>query len=122
MRDSTPAGSAINKPSARATASLSFSSTDFEDHTIAVDPERMKDARQIYFVFTEAEDVQFDAWRFEPNSTDGIATDVTVLQTPVRQYDISGRRVPVSRRHSGIIIEQYIDGQGVTRQRKRINN
>ncbi|MCR4852986.1 MAG: hypothetical protein K5893_05295, partial [Prevotella sp.] len=86
------------------------------------DAEKVKDVRQVYFVFTEAEGVQFDAWKFEENTTVGINAIENGTQTTIRKYDLSGRLVPTDASHQGIIIEQYVDEQGVKHQRKRVSN
>ncbi|MCR4853462.1 MAG: family 43 glycosylhydrolase [Prevotella sp.] len=112
----------LGRRGAKPVARLEFSSADFEDHTISLDAEKVKDVRQVYFVFTEAEGVQFDAWKFEENTTVGINAIENGTQTTIRKYDLSGRLVPTDASHQGIIIEQYVDEQGVKHQRKRVSN
>ncbi len=110
----------LGRKGAAPVVSLDFSSTDFEDHTISISSESLKGVRQMFFVFTKAENVKFDAWQFEENITDGIDTPKSVSQTPIRKYDLSGRMLPANASHKGIIIEQYVDEKGVRHQQKRI--
>ncbi|MBR4729030.1 MAG: family 43 glycosylhydrolase [Prevotella sp.] len=45
-------------------ATVEFSSTEWTDYTIDVDPEVFKGKHNLYFVFAEVNNAQFDAWSF----------------------------------------------------------
>ena len=106
-------------PKGKTIATLDFSSTDFEDHTIAVDPTQFTGIQtNIYIVFTAATNVQFDAWQFTEAQTEGITPVEGVPSTEVQLYDLSGRRLAKNRPQQGIVIKQYTDANGVKRSRK----
>lgn len=88
----------------KALATIEFSSTDFEEHTIDVDPTVFKGVKKMFFVFTEATNVQFDSWKFSPNGADGINGVTTPGQQPSAIYDLSGTRLQEKPR-DGIYIE-----------------
>lgn len=102
-------------------AMLEFSSTEMEDHVFEIDPEVFKGTKNLFFlVFTEATNVQFDAWQFfetAPNAINPLSTLNSQLSTHI--YDLNGRRVQNANR-SGFVIEQYQDANGTTRTRKRV--
>lgn len=102
-------------------ATLEFSSTEMEDHVFEIDPEVFKGTKNLFFlVFTEATNVQFDAWQFfetAPNAINPLSTLNSQLSTHI--YDLNGRRVQNANR-SGLVIEQYQDINGITRTRKRV--
>jgi arabinoxylan arabinofuranohydrolase len=91
----------------KALATVEFSSTTFEDHVIEVDSTTFKGVKgNVFFVFTESTNAQFDAWQFSEELP-------TSIQTPnngqaVRKqgtYDLNGRRIDASRNMHGIVIE-----------------
>ncbi|MBR6980125.1 MAG: family 43 glycosylhydrolase [Prevotella sp.] len=88
----------------KALATIEFSSTALEEHTIDVDPSVFTGVKKLFFVFTEATNVQYDSWQFAPNGEDGI-TNVTSSdgQSSVI-YDLSGTRLQEKPR-GGIYIE-----------------
>jgi arabinoxylan arabinofuranohydrolase len=101
-------------------ATVQFASTEMEDHVFEIDPETFKGTKNLFFlVFTEATNVQFDAWQFyetAPNTISAVPTETTL---PSAQYDLNGRRLQNANR-SGLVIEQYQDVNGITRTRKRV--
>ena len=106
----------LGSKTAKAAATVEFSSTGFEDHVIDVDPTVFTGIKSIFFVFTEATNVQFDAWQFSEIAS-GI--DEIVNSKPVNRkfYDLSGRPIqnPKGKR---FVIEQYTDEKGQTHVRK----
>ena len=102
-------------------ATVQFASTEMEDHVFEIDPETFKGTKNLFFlVFTEATNVQFDAWQFyetAPNAINPLSTLNSQLSTHI--YDLNGRRLQNANR-SGLVIEQYQDVNGITRTRKRV--
>ena len=102
----------------QAAATVEFSSTSFEDHTIDVNPAKFKGLKtNLFFVFTASEGVMFDSWQFGSVAT---SVEKTELYTNAkdksrRTFDISGRRV---NQNSPFVIEQFTDEQGVRHSRK----
>lgn len=88
----------------KALATIEFSSTDLEEHTIDVDPSLFKGVKKLFLVFTEATNVQFDAWQFAPNGEDGITNVTSSDSQPSTIYDLSGTRLQEKPR-GGIYIE-----------------
>jgi len=105
----------------RPLATIEFSSTEMEDHTIEVLPSKFKGVKNnIFFVVTSAtEDVYVDAWQFIEDGADGIHAPVSGDPVKRQSYDLSGRRQSDSNLHRGIVIEQDTDENGVTHSRKR---
>ena len=103
-----------------AVATVEFSSSTMQDHIIAVDPEVLTGSRSVFFVFTEATNVQFDAWQFGQEDLSGIEAPAPTSQQPVRTYDLSGRTIQKTNHHKGLIIEQYTDATGRRITRKRL--
>jgi len=107
---------------AKPSATLEFSSGSFEDHVVELDPALFRNVRTVYFVFTAATNVQFDAWQFTEFQTDGLEevrrTDAASM--PAAVYDLSGRKLPFGSRRPGIVVEQYKDGKGLMQSRKRM--
>ena len=106
--------------SPRATlATIEFSSTDFEDHALILPEGKFKGVKNnLLLVLTEGEDVYVDAWKF---TKEGSGIDEMESSDPVKTqcYDLSGRKLSDTSNHRGIIIEQYIDKNGVKHSRKR---
>ena len=88
----------------KALATIEFSSTSLEEHTIDVDPTLFKGVKKLFLVFTEANNVQFDAWQFAPNGEDGINNVNLSDGQPSVIYDLSGTRLQ-EKPHGGIYIE-----------------
>lgn len=103
-----------------AIATIEFASTEMEDHVFEIDPETFKGTKAYFFlVFTKAENVQFDAWQFFETAPSAISTIPYKATQPFARYDLNGHRLFGASR-SGIVIEQYLDANGMTRTRKRI--
>ena len=95
---------------APASAIVEFSSTSFTDVSIDIDSTKFTGTKNVFFVFSEANNVQFDAWQFTENLPEGIE-DIMVngpssLVNGI--YDLNGRRQ--QRLQRGINI---IDGKKV---------
>lgn len=84
----------LNKVTTESVTTLFFSSEDFAEHHIAVDPNLFKDVQKVFFVFTETDNALFDAWQFSQDEADGISL---VKATPQKKlsglFDLSGRRL-----------------------------
>ena len=103
-------------------ATIEFSSTDLEDHIVDI-PEaklaKFKGVKEnLYFVATEGTDVYVDAWQFHEIGASGIQTIENCKPVQRKIYDLSGRSLSGVQNHRGIVIEQYIDENGVKRSRK----
>ena len=109
----------FGRKTAQAAVRCEFSTDDFADHVFEVDTEKFKNVRNIFIVFPEANNVQFDSWQFTEVQTNGIDETELDENTNTQRYDLSGRRLPNTNNQSGIVIEQYVDKQGVKRSRKR---
>ena len=70
-------------------ATFEFSSST-TDHVFEVDPAVFQGTRNVFFVFTEASNVKFDAWHFDTEAT-GIQ-EVSTTETSSHIYDINGVR------------------------------
>ena len=85
-----------------------------------LDPAVFKGTKQFLFlVFTQAENVQFDAWQFfmtDPSAITAVSGSAT---EPSARYDLNGRRL-TNASSKGLVIEQYQDANGTTRTRKRV--
>lgn len=100
-------------------ATMEFSSTDWEDHVMELDPAVFKGTFQFLFlVFTQAENVQFDAWQFYETEPSAISAVPEATAEPTARYDLNGRRLS-NASSKGLVIEQYQDANGNTRTRKR---
>ena len=104
---------------ARPSATIEFSSTDMEDHTIELDVSKFQGVKNLYFVVTAAEDVYVDAWQFTDAQQDAIHEVGNNKPLWQQSYDLSGRRLSDSHHNRGIVIEQYTDENGVKHSRKR---
>ena len=105
---------------APAVASMSFSSTAYEEHVVSLPLGKCKGVKQVFFVFTDADGVQFDSWQFEEDTPDAIEAVVSDQQSPVEKYDLSGKRISSTSDQRGVIIERYVDGKGVRHSRKHV--
>ena len=100
-------------------ATMQFSSTDWQDHVMELDPAVFKGTKQFLFlVFTQAENVQFDAWQFYETDPSAITAVPGAVTEPSARYDLNGRRIS-NASNKGIVIEQYQDANGTTHTRKR---
>lgn len=91
----------------KALATVEFSSTTFEDHVIEVDSTTFKGVKgNVFFVFTESTNAQFDAWQFSEELPTGIQSPTNrQAVTKKGTYDLNGRRIDASRNVHGIVIE-----------------
>lgn len=106
---------------ARPSATIEFSSTDMEDHTIELNTSKFQGVKKnLFFVVTAADNVYIDSWQFAEALPDGIEDVKSQTSNPSsRKYDLSGRRLSGSSNSHGIVIEQYTDENGVKHSRKR---
>lgn len=102
-------------------AEMEFSADDWEDKVISVDPAVFKGKRNLYFVFTEAKKVQFDAWAFSHEDASGIVPIHTAEGEPKALFDLNGHRLTDGTPYRGVVIEQYQDASGKMRSRKRVS-
>ena len=90
-----------------------------EDHVVELDPTQFTGNKKlVYFVVTAATNVYLDAWQFTDAGVDGISELNNSQPVMQQSYDLSGRRLSNSRQHRGIVVEQYIDKNGVKHSRK----
>ena len=103
-------------------ATIEFSSTEMEDHSFELDATKFQGVKNLYFVATATTDFYVDAWQFTECDPTGIQ-EVNGQRSMVNGqfYDLSGRRLSETQQHRGIVIEQYVDENGVKHSRK-INN
>ena len=100
-------------------ATIEFSSSTMEDLVFEVDPAVFKGTKNLLFlVFTQAENVQFDAWQFYETDPSAITTVPGATAEPSARYDLNGRRISNTSSKS-LVIEQYQDANGTTHTRKR---
>jgi arabinoxylan arabinofuranohydrolase len=91
------------------------------DHEVEVDATKFQGVKTLYFVATEANNLFLDAWQFTEAGGSGIATVESSKAVNRQNYDLSGRRLTDVQQHSGIVIEQYTDENGVKHSRKTVN-
>ena len=94
----------LNRPNTSAKATIEFSSTELEEHTIDVDPSVFSGEKKLYFVFTEANNVQFDSWQFSQDTSEGISNVTTSDNQPSAIYDLSGTRLQ-EKPNGGVYIQ-----------------
>jgi len=100
-------------------ATIDFSSSTMEDLVFEVDPAVFKGTKNLFFlVFTQADNVQFDAWQFYETDPSAITAISDAATQPSARYDLNGRRLS-NASSKGFVIEQYQDTNGKTRTRKR---
>ena len=107
----------LDSRTANAAATVEFSSATFADHTVELDASKFQNVRNVYFVFTAADGVFFDAWQFGHLSADGIATATAARRNATGSYGLDGQVIQ-DRRHRGIVIEQYTDADGAKHAHK----
>ena len=101
----------LGHKNAAAAAVVDFSLADMAQTTVEVDPAVFKGVKSVYFVFTAADNVQFDAWQFAESETSGISKVHIASPIPSDGYVmLSGQRVVKPSR--GIYIK---DGKKVIR-------
>ena len=104
-----------------ALATIEFSSTDMEDHTVEVNTSKFQGVKNnLFFVVTSGTDVYVDSWQFTEAGSAGIQ-DIKSQPSNAKSevYDLSGRRLSDTNNYRGIVIEQYTDESGVKHSRKR---
>ena len=105
----------------RPIATLEFSSTDMEDHTIDLNATKFQGVKNNFNIsFSAAEDVYVDAWQFAelvPDGIEEIEAGKIVDSTSANCYDLSGRKLSGSHQNRGIVIEQFVDENGVKHNR-----
>ena len=109
----------LNNVTASAAATLQFSSSTLMDHTLELDPTLFTGVKKVFFVFTEATNVQFDSWQFEELS-EAIPTIIGNTDGYERLFDLSGHSIQDDARYRGIVIKQFVDNTGKKRSRKQI--
>ena len=109
----------LDKKTAEPAATIEFSSSSMEEHDTNIDPAPFKGVHDVYFVFTAADKVQFDAWQFSAEQTTGIQQVVPTQSSDSKLYDLSGRRIN-NNASKGIVIEQTTDVNGKKQSRKVI--
>jgi arabinoxylan arabinofuranohydrolase len=109
----------LDQKTAEPAATIEFSSSSMEEHDTNIDPAPFKGVHDVYFVFTAADKVQFDAWQFSAEQTTGIQQVVHPQSSDSKLYDLSGRRIN-NNTSKGIVIEQSTDVNGKKQSRKII--
>ena len=103
-------------------AAIAFSSTDFEDHVLEIPSDKLSKfmnlKNNLYFIVTEGENVYVDSWQFLETGSTGIPKLSNSKLSNSQIYDLSGRRLLGGQQQRGILIEQYIDENGMKRCRK----
>ena len=94
----------MGRPSGASKASVEFSSTELEEHTVVVDPSSFTGEKKMFLIFTEATDVQFDSWQFSHDTVEGISNISTSNGQPSAIYNISGTRLQ-DKPHGGVYIQ-----------------
>jgi arabinoxylan arabinofuranohydrolase len=102
---------------------VDFSSEELEDHTFDIPADKLDKFKSVknnlYLIITEGDNVVVDSWKFIEEGTAGIHDMECSEAVTTQRYDLSGRKLSGSNNHHGIIIEQYIDKNGVKHSRKR---
>lgn len=110
----------LNSRTAKPVATLEFSSTSFEDHVIELNPLSVQKVKNVFFVFTASTNAYFDAWQFteyQPDAVTSPIVDTSITESVL--YDLSGRRLNNRQTQQGVVIEQYLDSEGMIHNRKR---
>ena len=108
----------LGSKSAKAAATLDFSSSAFADHFVDVDAATFSGAKNVYFVVTGGTNVLLDAWQFYSQQSSAVSAKGAAPLTPGACYTVSGRKASGTTR--GIVIEQYTDGKGKRFTRKTL--
>lgn len=102
---------------------VDFSSEELEDHTFDIPTDKLDKFKSVknnlYLIITEGDNVVVDSWKFIEEGAAGIHDMECSEAVTTQRYDLSGRKLSGSNNHHGIIIEQYIDKNGVKHSRKR---
>ena len=107
----------------RPIATLEFASTEMGDQTFDIDASKFQGVKTNLFIAVKAStDFFVDAWQFTEVGAASIQ-DVKSNTKLARQYfDLTGRRLTDGQQHSGIVIEQYSDENGVKHTRKVVSD
>ena len=91
---------------AKAAATIDFSSTTISEHTVELDPTLFSGVKSVYFVFTNATNVQFDAWQFFESQPNAIQVPYALPEKPANTpiFDLNGRRMDKQSYGRGIYI------------------
>jgi len=108
----------LGSRTAQAAATIEFSSTEMEEHTVELDASKFVGVKNVYFVVTAADNVYVDAWQFIEADPSGIEEIVNSKKVKQQRYDLLGRQLSDANNHRGIVIEQYTDENGVKHCRK----
>lgn len=111
----------LGSRTAQAAATIEFSSTEMEEHTVELDASKFVGVKNLYFVVTAADNVFVDSWQFTAYDPTGIEEVVNSKKVKEQRYDLSGRQLSAANSHRGIIIEQYTDEHGVKHSRKVVS-
>ena len=100
---------------------VDFSSEELEDHTFDIPADKLDKFKSVknnlYLIITEGDNVVVDSWKFIEEGAAGIHDMECSEAVTTQRYDLSGRKLSGSNNHHGIIIEQYIDKNGVKHSR-----
>jgi arabinoxylan arabinofuranohydrolase len=108
----------IGRRGAKPSATFNVSSNEMTDNTVEVDASKFNGQKNIYFVVSSGTDVYLDAWQATETQPDAVQDIDSGKVINTRRYDLSGRRIPDSQEHRGLVIEQYTDENGVKHSRK----
>ena len=90
---------------------MEFSATNFTDFTLDLDSTKFSGVRNVFFVFTEANNVQFDSWQFIENLPDDIENiKANDPKGTSHVYDLTGKTMQVISQKKGTYL---IDGKKV---------
>ena len=91
---------------AKAAATVDFSSTTISEHTVELDPTLFTGVKSVYFVFTKAANVQFDSWQFFEPQPNSIQVPYALPEKPANtpMFDLNGRRMDKQSYGRGIYI------------------
>ena len=109
----------IGRRGAKASATVDISSSDMSDYTIDVDASKFNGQKNIFLFIASGTDIYLDAWQFTESQPDAIKTATSSKPVKHQSYDLQGRRLSDTNQHRGIVIEQYIDENGMKHSRKR---
>lgn len=110
----------LGSKTAKPAVTLEFASTTMTDHSIELDNTKFEGVMNVYFVFTAATNVQFDAWQFTSIETNGIDTIAPATTARRELYSLDGRKLPNGHKSNGVVIERFSNGRGGIVVRKRM--
>ncbi len=111
----------LNSKVATPAAIVEFSSASMAEHSVELDPEQFKGLKNVFFLFTSADNVMFDAWQFTESGTNAIKGIPQTQDARQRQFFTTDGRRLSDGHHRGMVIEQVTDAQGTRRTFKRAN-